>query len=393
MTSPNRLTDITIRNLKPKAARYELPDPGARGLYVVVHPSSKKSFVVRYRHSGQPRKLTLQAGISLAAARKLCADALHEVAQGHDPSAAKKEAKAKTAAAATNTVRAICEEYFKREHGKLRSAADRESSLRRLVFPTLGDRQIESVKRSEIVRLLDQIEDNNGPRAADLALGYLRRILHWHESRTDDFRSPIIRGMARYDTRANARSRVLNDDELRTLWKVAEANGYFGALVKFLLLTGARRGEAAGLRWDEIDGNEWLPPASRNKTQVELLRPLSKAALAVVEAQPYTSDFVFSAKGRRGASFGRSLKDFYRRSGVSGWRPHDLRRTARTLLSRAGVSPDIAERCLGHAIPGVRAVYDRHGFKSEMAHAFEALAAQIDRIVNPPAGHVVALRR
>lgn len=70
----HRLTDLSIRNLKPQADRYELPDPGARGLYVVVHPSGKRSFVVRYRHVGVPRKLTLQAGISLAAARKLAAD-------------------------------------------------------------------------------------------------------------------------------------------------------------------------------------------------------------------------------------------------------------------------------------------------------------------------------
>jgi hypothetical protein len=60
-------------------------------------------------------------------------------------------------------------------------------------------------------------------------------------------------------------------------------------------------------------------------------------------------------------------------------------------MSRAGVNPDIAERCLGHAIPGVRGVYDRHTYEREMLHAFEALAAQIDRIVNPPGDNVVAL--
>ena len=72
-----RLTDIAIRNLKPKADRYEIADPGARGLYVIVFPSGKTSFAVRYRHAGISRKLTLQAGVSLAAARKLCADAMH----------------------------------------------------------------------------------------------------------------------------------------------------------------------------------------------------------------------------------------------------------------------------------------------------------------------------
>jgi integrase len=67
---------------------------------------------------------------------------------------------------------------------------------------------------------------------------------------------------------------------------------------------------------------------------------------------------------------------------------HDLRRTSRTLLSRAGVAPDTAERCLGHAIVGVRATYDRHEYQSEKAAAFEALAALIERIVRPPEGAV-----
>ena len=79
-------------------------------------------------------------------------------------------------------------------------------------------------------------------------------------------------------------------------------------------------------------------------------------------------------------------------SGVSGWRLHDLRRTARTLMSRAGVPTDIAKRCLGHVIGGVRGVYDRHQYVEEMRHAFEALvAAQIERIVNPPGDNVVVL--
>jgi integrase len=79
-------------------------------------------------------------------------------------------------------------------------------------------------------------------------------------------------------------------------------------------------------------------------------------------------------------------------SGVSGWRLHDVRRTRPTLLSRAGIDADVAERCLGHAIGGVRGTYDRHSFEPQMRRAFEALAAQIERIVNPQP-NVVALTR
>ena len=77
--------------------------------------------------------------------------------------------------------------------------------------------------------------------------------------------------------------------------------------------------------------------------------------------------------------------------GVTDWTLHDLRRTARSLLSRAGISPDIAEMCLGHVLTGVRGTYDRHAYHEEKKHAFEALAAQIARIVDPQ-DNVVAMR-
>jgi integrase len=73
------------------------------------------------------------------------------------------------------------------------------------------------------------------------------------------------------------------------------------------------------------------------------------------------------------------------------WQLHDLRRTARSLMSRAGVRPDIAERVLGHAIKGVERVYDRHSYRDEKAHALRALASLIETIVNP-VDNVVALR-
>ena len=388
-----RLTDIAVRNLRPKSNRYELPDPGARGLYVVVQPSGKTSFAVRYRYAGVPKKLTLQAGVSLAVARKMAADAMHELAQGRDPSEAAKAKKAKAATAAVNTVEAICTEYMAREGHKLRSAADRAALLRRHVFPALGSRPINSLKRSDIVRLLDKIEDNSGACAANMALAITRRIFGWHETRDDTFRSPIIKGMSRYSGAEHARARVLDDDEVRAVWAAADAAGYFGSFIKFLLLTAARRSEASDLTFPEVTDGVWVLPASRNKTKTELARPLSKAALAIVEAQPRLGDFVFSFDGRRPVAHGRAKKTLQRHANIADWRLHDLRRTSRTLMSRAGVNSDIAERCLGHVIPGIRQVYDRHAYLPEMTHAFEALAAQIERIVHPPAGSVLPMRR
>ena len=74
---------------------------------------------------------------------------------------------------------------------------------------------------------------------------------------------------------------------------------------------------------------------------------------------------------------------------IPDWRLHDLRRTARSLMSRAGVTSDIAERVLGHVLPGVRGVYDRHGYIEEKRDALTRLGALMERILEPPADNVV----
>ena len=70
-------------------------------------------------------------------------------------------------------------------------------------------------------------------------------------------------------------------------------------------------------------------------------------------------------------------------SQIPHWTLHDLRRTAKTLMVRAGVRPDISERVLGHAIVGVEGTYDRHSYADEKRDALEKLAAMIERILDP----------
>ena len=94
--------------------------------------------------------------------------------------------------------------------------------------------------------------------------------------------------------------------------------------------------------------------------------------------------FVFTKDGRRPiAGFSKGKAAFDAQCGIKDWTLHDLRRTARSLMSRAGVPSDHAERCLGHVMSGMRGVYDRHQYEREKLHAFEALASLIESIVNP----------
>jgi integrase len=394
-TPARRLTDIAIQNLKPGPVRYEVPDPGAQGLRVVVQPSGRKSFAIRYRFQGQTRKLTLPAGISLAMARKLAADALHTLAQGHDPGETRKAQRAKAILARADTVENICESFLRRKAKDLRSAGQLQHAYKRLVYPVLGDRPVNEVTRSQINKWLDNIEDKTGLRSAELALQCLRRAFDWHAIQTDSFLSPIVRGMARYKISEHQRTRFLDDNEIREVWRASEGGNTFDALVRFLLLTGARRSEAAGIAWAEITGNVWRLPAARNKGKVDLLRPLSKAALALLHAQPRIlgSDLIFTVTGKHPIQFSRGKKDFDRRCAVKDWQLHDTRRTVRTLLARCNIPVDVAERCLGHTLAPLRRTYDRHDYLLQMETAFEALASTIGRIVHPPRDAVTPLRR
>jgi integrase len=387
------ISDLGVKALRPKAQRYEKPI--GNGLYVVVQPNGRRSFAVRYRFAGKTRKLTLPGGLSLAAARKATATAFYEIEQGRDPALARQQQKQKQRLADADTFGAVVAEYFRRDGKALRTVARRRQTFDRLVIPELGNRPIGEIKRSEIVRLLDRIEEENGPAMADDVLAFTRKLMNWHATRSDDFRSPIIRGMARTKAKERARSRILSDDELRAVWTTAAKRpGAFSALIRFLLLTAARRDEARNLTSAELEGTDWVLPAARNKTKVDLVRPLSDAALAILRRTPRIdrTDFIFSNTGRKPLSgLSREKKLFDAVSGTAGWTLHDCRRTARSLMSRAGVNADHAERCLGHVIGGVRGTYDRHEYHAEKGAAYAALAAQIERIVNPVANNVAEL--
>ena len=388
-----KLTDIAIRNLKATAARREIPDGGCAGLYVVVQPSGHRSYAVRYRADGRSRKLTLPGGLSLAAARKAAGDALLAVTQGKDPAAAKRQHRQD---ASKGTLAAVAARYLELEGPKLRSAAWRTSILDRLVLPQLGKRPVTDIRRSDVVRLLDHIEQNNGPVAADRALAVLSKVFNWYAVRDDNFKSPLVRGMHRTNGRERARSRVLTDDELRRLWTASQDAGPFGAFVRFLLLTAARRNEAACMTWAEVTGADWTLPASRNKAKVDLLRPLSEDAQRILEGQPrYVGcPFVFTLNGHTAVSdFHRQKAALDAKAGVTGWRIHDLRRTARSLMSRAGVLDGHAERCLGHVVGTVvAATYNRHSYATEKNRAYETLASLLVRIVSGRSADVVSLR-
>ena len=174
---------------------------------------------------------------------------------------------------------------------------------------------------------------------------------------------------------------------LRAVWQAASENGTFGAFVRVLLLTGQRREKVASMKWADVsvDGVWTISAEDREKGHaVELALP--EAALAIIRERPRFADnpYVFAGRGGSHISgYSKAKAALDAKVKIADWRLHDLRRTARSLMSRASVRPDIAERVLGHAIQGVGGVYDRHDYVAQKAEALKRLAHLLQNILNP----------
>jgi integrase len=378
------LTDKGIATLKPRAARYAFPDPELRGLWIRVQPSGQKSFVTVARDpNGKQIWSTIGATdlLSIDEARGKAREAISRVHAGL-PAFEAPPTK-------PDSFEDIAEQWLKR-HGEakqLRSLKNIKRLLRVHVYPKWSERPFLDIKRSDVAALLDHVEDNHGARQADLVLTVIRSVMNWFATRYDDYNPPVVRGMRRQDPKAHSRARILTDDEIRRVWKAAEGAGRFGAILRLCLLTAQRRTVVATMRWENLFGDKWtIPQMPREKENAGLLQ-LPRAALDIIRAQPQLvgNPYIFGMRQDKPFSGFSVTKTKFDEElpGLEPWVIHDLRRTARSLMSRAGIRPDIAERVMGHAINGVEGIYDRHSYADEKRDALAALANLIEGIIRP----------
>lgn len=396
-----------------------LADDEVKGFVVRKLPSGAATYGYRYRDKTTARQrwigLGLHGSITSEEARGLAKKRAGEVADARDPVAEREATRAEAAKellAETNTVDAILDEFVKRHASKLRSADQVEHALDTYVRPEIGSKSIYDVKRSEVVTMLDKVEDQAGPVMADRVLAHVRKAFNWQAARDDEFKSPIVRGMARTKPKERARKRVLADDEIRDVWRAldtAAVPSCYPRFVKSLLLCMTRRNESADMSSAEIDGDLWTIPGERYKNKLDHVIPLTPAAKALIGDKPQgfkrNAWFIFSTTGgaKPFSGFSKAKKVLNAeiakirkadgREKMARWTLHDLRRTARSLMSRAKVPADHAERALGHVIGGVRETYDRYEYLDEKRDAFERLAGLVDLILKPPADNVVQLAR
>jgi integrase len=396
------LTAKKIENIKPRVSRQEVPDGGCRGLYLVVQPSGRKSWAVRYRFNGKPRKLTLDGVVSLAEARKAATNALNELRLGNDPAELKFDAKAaKEKAAATragDTVDNLVTQFIERWAKK----RTRENSWRmtqrifeRFVLPAWGGRSVHDIKRRDVIDLVEGVADD-APVLANRVHAALSKFFNWLASRDVIVASPCA-GVAR-PSKERSRDRFLSDDEIRAVWVAGDAiGGSAGGCIKMMLLTGQRRGEVAGMRRAEIDEDIWTLPPERTKNGQKHSVPLSRQAMTIIESslQIVGGDYVFpGARGGKLAGFSRIKNAIDARIKLKDrWTLHDIRRTVASGLARIGITLPVIERVLNHkgeSFAGIGGVYQRHEYAAERPFALQCWADHIEEVVNgKPAGKVV----
>ena len=391
------LTTRTVETTKAGDVRREIPDGLLPGLYLICQPSGHKSWCVRYRHAGLPRKHTLGSWptIDLAEARDLGRKALIEAKRGKDPRDAKIVARQVARAAERDDVATIVAEFIER-YAKVntRSWKSTEKILQKHVLPCWQGRAVQTITKRDVLDVLDVIVARGKPIMANRVLSHTRKLFSWCVDRDILTISPCTGIKA--PAPEGKRERALDDRELKIVLRAARKVGWpFGALVELLALTGARLREASNMTWEEVKFDEklWRIPANRTKNKRQHEIPLSDQAIAILRSTPRIygkAGYVFTLTGTApiaSFSWNRQKLDKACVEPVAPWVLHDLRRVFATGLARLGVNLPVIERCLNHAsgsFAGIVAVYQKHKFADEMRDAFQRWGDHVEQLITAP---------
>jgi integrase len=408
-----RLTDRTLKALKPTGKRYDVMDADVPGFGVRVTERGQRTFILVARYPGSPNPTRRAIGeypaVRLEKAREKARSWRDLIRQGIDPKTEEERLRRLELRKQQTTFAAVAEDFLERHVKGQRKARGTEREIRKELIAQWGERPIASITREDVVALVEAITRRPAPYVAHSVLGHARSLFNWAINRgtygletspCDRLKPSALIGVKQ------PRQRILSDAELVALWHSSEELGYpFGPIYKLLLLTGARKSEVAGARWREFDLGEkvWTVPPERFKSNASHLVPLSEQALIILEALPrFTKGdhlFTTSLGDKHVAGFSRAKAQVDKLvTGQLGampppWVIHDIRRTVRTRLASLRVPDMVAEMVIGHGRKGLQRVYDQHRYVDEMREALELWAARLRDIVTPPPDNLVRLRK
>ena len=374
-------------------------DEDMPGFGLRIRAGGKRTWVAQYRVGTKQRRITLGTPETVDAekARQLAKEALARVSLGQDPQSAKLEARAQAAV----TLGAVVPQYI--AHVETRQRPGHHADTRRYFekhWAPLAGTALPSIDRQRVSARLLELARDNGPFAANRARAALSAFFTWAIGAGLTHSNPVA-GTNKPAEEA-PRDRVLSDDEVALVWRLA-GNGDYATIVRLLLLTGARRDEVGAMAWSELQGSTWTVPGSRTKNGRPHELPLPPATMALLAAQPARDgrDLVFGSRAGPFSGWSkakaeldaRMLADLKAERGTKAalepWRLHDLRRTAATRLGDLGVQPHVVEAVLNHisgSKAGVAGVYNRAAYRDEKRAALALWADRVGELVSAPDG-------
>jgi len=405
------LTDAAIKRLKrPEGGPVDYWDTTLRGFGVRISPSGRRTFNVQTKvlRDGRRRDTRIKLGvypeITLADARARAVEVKGQAAASLDPVAVRareRTAEEQTSARVAARLFSIIREQFFDEHlPTLRpsTAKEYERVLKR-TFAAWDDVPLEDIDGPMVEAVLNTVK---APYMRNRTRAYVRVLFNWAVEEEMLVASPVRKLTKRKKklTEEVSRARVLCEDEISDLWNAKEVYP-FGPMFKMLLLTGQRRNEVAGMRWQDVDLERalWTLPGSLTKNKEQHTVPLSEQVVAILKFLPRIGGtFVFTTSGKTPVSgFSKAKAKLDETAGVTDWRWHDLRRTFATFSAEHLETPQaVVEAVLNHksgSTSGLAGVYNRAKYTKQKAAALQAWANLIYRMTGETdADKVVEMR-
>jgi integrase len=393
----NKLTDALVQRATLPAGQSDqiIWDTEVTGFGLRIRASSK-SFLLAYRPRGEGRaantkrlKIGAADAMKVAEARSLARIELGKIASGLDP----QEQRAKRRNRQTFVVSTLLDGYA--ADLERRGYVNRKGVLAslRAKMRSLLTRDVREITSFELAAIIERLEKAGQSGAAQDFRSRSRAFFTWCMTKPRVLSANPFAGIrkeraTRADRLAADKSgRALDDAELRAVWLACPLDRSFGRLVRFLVLTGCRRGEGAGLTWQMIDRERAIIelPAQFVKQGRGHVVPITAELAEVLDACPTIagSDLVFTSARTRGkmSGFNKMVAALVRTSEVK-FSLHDLRRTFRTGLSRLGVDLETAELALGHARTNLEAIYNRDQAGEVLRAAFQKWADHVSSAVS-----------
>ena len=371
-----KLTELTVRSLKPAAAAYVVWDDRQHGLAIRVQPTGSKSWYVVYSLRNRVRWYHLgnANAIGLADARKLAAEVMLDVIRGKDPAAERK------AERGAGTFAELAERYLEqhaKKHNKSWQQPDR--LVRRYLLPKWGKLQAATIVRADVKAIMAKIA---APILANQVLAAGSSIFSWAVKQEFLAANPC-RGVDRNETRS--RERILADSEVPLFWTAFDDAGLVvSCALKTLLLTGQRPGEVTHMRREHLKDGWWeMPgapvpelawPGTKNGASHRVWLPAPVREILAELDDDATTGFVFAGANKR---LDGAMRAVCSQLGVERATPHDLRRTHGSTITALGFGRDAMNRVQNHIEGGIATVYDRHAYAEENRRVMEAVAGKI----------------